>query len=296
MKHTVLGGLAISALLVAAPLSVASAADLRVKALPPAAPVFSWTGCYVGGNVGGMIGSDRYSPSMGGDFLLAGNLFSNPANSALVNHSYTPNPGAFTGGVQIGCNYQSGKWVFGGEADINAATRLSTTTNFGSIGPFAGGGALLMSSHTENVTKDLNWYSTFRGRIGFTPTPTWLLYVTGGLAVASINSSSNLAFGTDQFFLSEFNFAGSTTQTRGGWALGVGGEWAFAPKWSLKAEYLYMDFGTFSYATPCTTFGAGLCPVGSNFLFDNSVRAQEQVFRVGINYKFGWPGPVVANY
>jgi outer membrane immunogenic protein len=140
------------------------------------------------------------------------------------------------------------------------------------------------------VTKDLNWYSTFRGRIGFTPTPTWLLYVTGGLAVASINSTSNSLYGTDQFFFSNSNYSGSTTQTRAGWALGVGGEWAFAPKWSLKAEYLYMDFGTFSYAE-------GRPPgAGGNYLFNNSVRTQEQVFRVGVNYKFGWAGPVVAKY
>lgn len=285
-----IGGLVVSALLSAVPLSIASAADLPVKALPPAAPVFSWTGCYIGGNAGGMVGSDRYSISAGGDFLLTG-ILSNPANAALLNHSYTQNPGAFTGGAQIGCNYQSGNWVFGGEADINA-TRLSTTTNtnFGPIGPFAGSGGLFASSHTENVTNDLNWYSTFRGRIGFTPTPTWLLYVTGGLAVASINSTSNLSYGADQFFISNHSFSGSTTQTRAGWALGVGGEWAFAPKWSLKAEYLYMDFGTFSYALQ-EPAGAG-----GNFIFNNSVRAQEQVLRVGVNYKFGWAGPVVAKY
>jgi len=285
-----IGGLVVSALLSTVSLSIASAADLPVKALPPAAPVFSWTGCYIGGNAGGMVGSDRYSISAGGDFLLTG-ILSNPANAALLNHSYTQNPGAFTGGAQIGCNYQSGNWVFGGEADINA-TRLSTTTNtnFGPIGPFAGSGGLFASSHTENVTNDLNWYSTFRGRIGFTPTPTWLLYVTGGLAVASINSTSNLSYGADQFFISNHSFSGSTTQTRAGWALGVGGEWAFAPKWSLKAEYLYMDFGTFSYALQ-EPAGAG-----GNFIFNNSVRAQEQVFRVGVNYKFGWAGPVVAKY
>src|SRR5258708_100732 len=143
-----------------------------------------------------MVGSDRYSISAGGDYLLTG-VLANPANAALVNHSYAPSPGAFTGGAQIGCNYQSGNWVFGGEADINGATRLSTTTNFGPTGPFVGGGAALASSHTETVTKDLNWYSTFRGRIGFTPTPTWLVYVTGGLAVASINSTSHILYGAD---------------------------------------------------------------------------------------------------
>jgi outer membrane immunogenic protein len=280
MKY--LSGILVAAL-VAGP---AIAADMRVKAplkAPPPAPVLSWTGCYVGGNAGGMIGADRYSLSMGGDFLLPGNIFSNPANSSLVNHSYTPNPGAFTGGVQIGCNYQSGVWVWGVEADINGASRMSTTTSFGPNGPFVGPGpGTLMASHTETITKDLDWYSTFRGRVGFTPTPNWLLYGTGGLAVAGIRSTTNLAFGADQFFLNSFNFAGSTTQTRVGFALGAGAEWGFAPRWSLKLEYLFLDFGTFSYAAACTNG----CAPGSNFLFNNSVRAQEHVARVGINYKF----------
>jgi outer membrane immunogenic protein len=271
----------------------ASAADMPVKAPIVPVAVFSWTGCYVGANVGGMIGRDQYDNSMGGDFLTGG-VFTNPANNALLNHSYNPSPGVVTGGGQIGCNYQSGIWVFGVEADINTAGRMSTTANYGLAGPFVGVAPFfLASSHTESVSKELKWYSTFRGRVGFTATPNLLLYATGGLAVASVNATTNIAFAQDGAFLGGFPFIGSTTQTRTGWALGAGAEWGLTSNWSIKAEYLHIDLGSFTYAAPCTP--ATICgAANSNFLWNTRVQAREEIFRVGVNYRFG--GPVVAKY
>src|SRR5260370_40296718 len=104
MKY--LSGILVAAL-VAGP---AIAADMRVKAplkTPPPAPVLSWTGCYVGGNAGGLIGADQSSLRMGGDFLLPGQIFSTPAHASLVTHFYTPNPAPFTGGPPNGCHHHS---------------------------------------------------------------------------------------------------------------------------------------------------------------------------------------------
>ena len=181
--------------------------------------------------------------------------------------------------------------MFGLEADINGAGSLDSTTNFGPIGGFAGIAAL-MSSHTEAISKQLTWYSTFRGRVGFTPTPTWLLYVTGGAAVGEVKSSTALNFGADQFFLSNNQYAGSTTSTRAGYTIGAGTEWMFAPKWSVKAEYLFIDLGSLGYSARC--FAPAACGPATNFLWNNSVRVQEHVGRIGLNYHFG--GPVVAKY
>ena len=296
-----LGIVGISSLLVAAPLS-AFAADMPLKAkAPPPAPAASWTGCYVGGNAGGIIGAERDSLGQGGEFLNAINIFSNPANT--ITSSYNSHGTAFTGGGQFGCNWQTGtSFVWGFEGDINGATRFTTTKSFGPLGPFAAvagnnPGALL-SSRTESVSMDLNWFSTFRGRLGFLATPTLLLYGTGGLAVAEINSSTNVVFGTDQFFLSGGNFAGSSTTTRVGWTVGVGAEWMFAPHWSVKAEYMFLDFGSFGYNSPCLgTSTPGACAPGTNFLWTTNVRAEDHIARVGVNYHFGWPqGPVLAKY
>jgi len=145
-----LGSVAVLAL--ALPLA-AHAADLPAapayKApayVPP--PVLTWNGCYIGVNAGGIWGRDDYSLTMGGSFLLPGNIFSNPANSAQLNHSFRSDDTGFTGGGQIGCNWQTAQFVWGVEADINGASRLSDTRSFGPAGPFTGGGALLASSHT----------------------------------------------------------------------------------------------------------------------------------------------------
>jgi len=77
-------GLVLALLTVASAGGSAFAADMPVKARPAPPPVYTWTGCYLGANAGGIFGADRYSLSMGGDFLLAGNAFSNPANNALL--------------------------------------------------------------------------------------------------------------------------------------------------------------------------------------------------------------------
>jgi outer membrane immunogenic protein len=274
----------------------ASAADMAVKArpLPPPAPVLTWTGCYVGANGGGMWGYDRYSLRQTGDFLLLGNRFGDPANNALTAHSYRPDTSTWTGGVQGGCNWQQNNWVFGLEADINGAGSLNSTTSFGAVGPFVGGGGSLMASHTEAISKELTWYSTIRGRIGFTPTPNWLIYATGGAAVGEIKSSARLSFGTDQFFLGGFQFAGSSTETKIGYAIGAGTEWKFAPNWSVKGEYLFVDLGSMTYSARCFAPAAGDCGPATNFLWTNNVKLQEHVGRVGVNYHFG--RPVVARY
>jgi outer membrane immunogenic protein len=266
---------------------------MAVKAQPlPSGPVLTWTGCYVGVSAGGMWGHDQYSLSQGGDFLALGNIFADPANNALTAHSYRPDTSTATGGGQVGCNWQRNKWVFGLEADINGAGSLDSTTNFGPIGPFAGGGVFLMASHTEAISKQITWYSTFRGRVGFTPTAAWLLYVTGGAAVGEVKSSAAINFGADQFFLNSSQFAGSTTSTRAGYTIGAGTEWMFAHNWSVKGEYLFIDLGSLGYGAPC--FAAAACAPGSNFLWNTSVRVQEHVGRIGLNYHLG--GPVVAKY
>ena len=142
-----------------------------------------------------------------------------------------------------------------------------------------------MASHTESLSRSLDWYSTFRGRLGFTPAPNFLLYATGGLAVGEVKSSASLAFAADQFFLGNFQFSGSQSQVRTGFAVGAGGEWAIAPKWSVKAEYLFVDLGRTNLAARCFS-PVGSCPAASNFVWNVNVRAQDHVGRVGVNYHF----------
>ena len=94
-----------------------------------------------------------------------------------------------------------------------------------------------------------NFLGTLRGRLGWTPSAPWLLYVTGGLAyghteteVALSTHISGLCGGGALGCPDASGFA-SKDDWRAGWTVGGGVEWMFAPRWSFKAEYLYYDLG-----------------------------------------------------
>lgn len=269
--------------------SEATAADMTAPLLPPPAmATYDWSGCYAGVNAGALFSAEHYSSAMAGGFLLNNNLFSNPANNSQVGHSFASDGTSFTGGGQIGCNRQTGILVWGFEADFDHAGQLSKTANFGPAGPIIGANDPArnhVSSQTDSVGQNGDWYSTVRGRIGLTATPTLLLYATGGLAVARISSSANVAFGADRFFLSNNMFAGSHSETRTGWTIGAGSEWAFLPNWSLRAEYLFLDFGSFSYGLACTVPSCSNAPT-IPYAWSAHVQSADHIFRVGLNYTF----------
>jgi outer membrane immunogenic protein len=118
-------------------------------------------------------------------------------------------------------------------------------------------------------------------------TPTFLLYGTGGLAYGHVASTT-----LNSFTSTTDAYAASISTTRAGWTAGAGAEWMFAPNWSAKAEYLYIDLGTISYTVPCTTaVCTGLAPPPS---YQTDLRVRDNIVRVGVNYHFG--GPIVAKY
>jgi outer membrane immunogenic protein len=253
----------------------AMAADMAVKARPMVAPVaiYNWTGFYVGGNVGYGWGN--------------ADTFVNPLPSAavfvnLLPQTLSPNPKGVFGGVQAGYNWQSGQFVFGVEADFQGAditgTAVQTPIIQNNGTPFPGAGFL--SAHER-----LDWFGTVRLRAGFTPVDRLLLYVTGGVAYGDVNYSAQTDFrpvGTEQY-------PAAFSRTKVGWTAGAGAEWAFAQNWSAKIEYLYMDLGNESTI-------ANPVPPLPPFQVGYNWKTQEQLVRVGVNYKFGWASPVVARY
>ena len=276
---------AIAALSAVAFTQMASAADLPRKAPAPVPPPATpWTGCYVGVNVGGIGGgSSAADLSIGGGYFNPSNLFSDPANSGPLNHSHSFNEWGFTGGGQVGCNYQVSTWVFGVEGDFNGSSLRETVNAAYPSTPTTTLG--LTSPHTEAVSRDLDWFATIRGRVGYTWS-NFMLYATGGLAVAEIKSSTNVVFANDGNFLSAANFIGSTSTTRAGWTVGGGFEWMFNPHWTVKAEYLYLDFGHLNYISPCDFTSGNQPGCVTNGLWNTSMRVRENVARVGVNYKF----------
>jgi outer membrane immunogenic protein len=246
-------------------ISVALVATFPANAadVPDAAPLRAiaplsadrWTGLYAGANLGGVWGNDAVSwtaPGLGfNSFATADVNASSPGHIRAA---------GFTGGGQVGYNYQIQSIVLGAEADLGYAG-ISGSRSFISI--------VYHNPYDQSV--DSNWLATFRGRLGFV-NGTWFGYVTGGLAVANVSS-------TDRF-IGEHGVGpvnGSADQVRAGWTAGVGVEWAFAPQWTAKLEYLYVDLATASDVAVGTVNGA---------VINHDHSLTENVVRVGVNFRF----------
>lgn len=273
--------------------SIASAADMPVKARPMApAPAFSWTGFYIGANVGGSWSNEGTDYSM--PFTAAGNIFTNcgaPAGVVLPAPT-SPNPfdlsgscsnksSSFLGGGQIGYNYQSGAVVYGVEADFEWRRLIDRSyTRFGSN---ANTGLPMGSVATDTAyfKSEQGSLGTLRGRIGYAPS-NWLLYVIGGLAVGNTKHSVTevLSPGNTCTAVGAGCRNASDDSTKTGWTVGAGAEWAFAQTWSLGVEYLYVDLGK-------TTLT--LAPTGGFFFNTSTVTFNDQshIARLKLNYRWG---------
>lgn len=207
------------------------AADLPVKAPPvfPAVTAPSWTGFYVGGNVGfGWGDTTDDTVQLPTSLQFSANPFSQDMS-----------PNGILGGGQIGYNYQSGAYVWGIEVDIQASNLDDTSTLSGL--PTSTGTIIPAWNNVD--TQKLKWFGTVRGRVGWLPTNSWLLYVTGGLIYGKAETSSLTTYTPAP----PFTYAGSSSDIRTGWTVGGGVEWMFMPRWSLKVEGLYFDLGSEDY-------------------------------------------------
>ena len=235
--------------------ATALAADMAVKAPPPspvAAP--SWTGCYSGGNVG-----YGWAPKQWSD---AGGEFASHTADGVV------------GGGQLGCDYQTGTWVFGIQGMFDGSGMRGESHKVdGALGP--------------NIydQSQVLWFATLTGRIGYTVQPTTLLYVQGGIAWVHDNYKEcclTTAETTDD---------GTATLTPSGVTVGAGLEYMFLPNWSVFGEYDYIGLGTRS-----VTFTPTGLTTGGPFVYD--IRQNVQTVLVGLNYHFGSArnGPVMNRY
>jgi outer membrane immunogenic protein len=257
-------GIAAAAVMVGTP---TLAADMALKALPPVpGPVFSWTGCYVGINAGGGWGERAGDlDSFGGPDAAD---LANAVAAGAIPSTFGLRPAGALGGGQIGCNSQTGMWMWGGEADIQAAD-ISDSTTMNS--PRKG----LVTPVAQSASENLPWFGTFRARLGAVVAPQWLLYASGGLAYGGVHDSASLIATP----ATNGTFVSSLSQTRVGWTLGAGAEYAISPNLSLRAEYLYIDLGknTMTLLDPVHLPG--------DFINYDFVH-RENIFRIGLNYRF----------
>jgi outer membrane immunogenic protein len=233
------------------------AADMATKAPPPAAaqPAPTWTGWYTGVNGGwGWLDKKQNivittSPALGGY----------PATT-----TGTDPKGGF-GGVTVGYNWQRGNVVFGLEADIDASSIRNS---------FSGRVINAFGDTLTTAEKDLNYVSTIRGRLGFAFNNV-LVYGTGGFAFGGVKN--NLV---DTLFVPP---GGTVTMQRDtterGYVVGGGIEYLIAPRWSLKAEYQYIDLGSYTLSSPEVP--------PSGFIFStNKIVNEFHTVRAGLNWHF----------
>jgi len=291
MKQLLLGTVTLAASGLA---SAAFAADLPVKAPPAAMAAWSWSGCYVGGNVGVDQGRHYTNLSPSGLYLTppgaaappnAAGTGDFPADIAALSTQYSSTNSSFEGGVQIGCNRQYGVMVFGAEADWQWTGVRSTIDAAFAAFPNVGNPAFTDAARTEHVDVSKKWFGTARARVGFTPWDRVLFYGTAGVAFANYQSNTAVTFATFPVLpvYSGAVHVGSGSSTQVGGVVGGGVEWAFMGNWSAKVEYLYMWFNGFSYASPLIVAAVPTAPAYS---WTTTVTPREQVIRVGVNYKF----------
>jgi outer membrane immunogenic protein len=291
-----------------------SAADLPVKALPPAVTAFSWTGFYVGGNVGYSWGNSNNDWSVLNPIFPGGSLSCGPAASiGVCAGTDSNNLKGVIGGVQAGYNWQTANFVFGIETDIQASGQkgsqlFSATIPIPIFAPFD------RSSATAQYTEKLLWFGTLRGRAGVT-IDKLLVYATGGLAYGEVSTDGSMTTSGGNAngfppncppggFVPGCALAGwSNHVTRAGWTIGAGFEYAIAATgWSWKVEYLHVDLGraTTTFPTNATCFaalGSPGCTVTSAGIGSIRSGITDDIVRIGINYKIGWGNAlVVARY
>jgi outer membrane immunogenic protein len=230
--------------------SPAFAADMSVKAPPPQAYNYNWTGLYIGGNLGGAwshstLTDDLTGVSIDGD-----------------NHS------GFIGGGQIGYNWQvwpqfvlGVEWMFDG-------TDISHT-----------GSGVTIGNTLLQGTERTDWVSTLTARFGYAVN-NWLFYgkVGGGWVQNSATVTATFADGTVG------SVSGSNTNS--GWTAGLGIEYGFAQNWSFKVEWDYL--GLNSWDTGSGTL-ANIDPRVTTFVGDRfDLHRDINMLTVGVNYKFLW--------
>jgi outer membrane immunogenic protein len=209
----------------------ASAADLKPRPAPPPPlpPPFSWTGFYIGGNLGGAWAHDDITDSLFG-----------------LNFSNGNNNGVFIGGGQVGLNYQFSNFVLGVEGDFDWAANNNNR----------GSGVVIPNVGTFQATSNDTWIATVAARFGVAYDH-WLFYGKAGGGWVGNNgfTVTNVTTGA--------SITGSNSNTNSGWLVGGGVEWAFASNWSAKIEYDFLGLSSRTFTS------TGIVLAGDTFATGN---------------------------
>jgi outer membrane immunogenic protein len=243
----------------------AFAADLPTRAPPPVyvppVPIFTWTGFYVGGDIG----------------YAWGTVNANAGDSLGDFRSLSFSDSGVIGGGHVGYNLQLSQWVIGLEGDVDGSSLKKSASGDLVVPALLQQGVFFNGIIPATVNTSLDIQGSIRGRLGYA----WdrvLLFATGGASFGGFKTTLETPFA----------FA-SRQNTRVGWTVGGGLEYAVTNNWSLRAEYRYTKYGN------NTIFASGAFGAIGGFA---NAKFEENRVTVGASYKFetAAPAPIVAKY
>jgi outer membrane immunogenic protein len=230
-----------------------------------------WSGFYLGVNAGYSAG------------LWTSNSFASifPSDSGFLTKD-TPNLASWQAGLHAGFNWLiDGSWLMGIEADIQATGARANSDGFGTTTTSTSNNVIVTTQTSSNQWQ-LPWLATLRGRIGGLADAGTLIYVTAGPVVGQFKFASQTTLTTQLFDATGTipqgppvtvvgpSFAQSAVRI--GATAGIGVEQKFLGNWSGRLEYLYLDFGSFTFLS-----GTGV---------DTKVQLRDNIVRMGVSYTF----------
>jgi outer membrane immunogenic protein len=225
-----------------------AAMAVPVQAAPPAP--FSWTGFYIGGNVGYSWGRAKVTGDVAGLDVDTGVIGIGTISIPGADIDDKVKLNGWIGGGQIGYNWQTApNWLWGLEADIQGSGEKGSGRSSSSFDFAVGDGEGAVGSINTRYDAKISWFGTARVRAGWIMDNSLMLYGTGGLAYGKVSLSGKTT--TDVFvedcdfcFSDTFSSSFSGSKVKAGWTAGVGIEGTlWDPRWTWRAEYLYLDLG-----------------------------------------------------
>jgi opacity protein-like surface antigen len=227
-----------------------------------------WDGNYAGVNIvhSSAGGCSQWAPTDGGAQTLG-----NPACGSED----------FGGGIQVGENFQYGRFFWGVEGSLDAEQPKTTSSSL-----IYKGSVLPSGTYSFAEKSSPNYFAIVAPRVGYAG-GNWIPYVKGGAIIASGARDSMIAYAPSGSTTATVSFNGGRNFSSVGWVAGGGFEWGLYGPWSIGLEYLHVDLGKASSAqagcagtaSACTAF-TGISLVNEHSGFESNS------FRIVVNYYF----------
>jgi outer membrane immunogenic protein len=248
-------------------------APIYTKA-PPLPPVYSWTGFYVGGEVGGEWGNTTWTTTS----LVNPPLVVNVDSSSPAKF----NPTSVRAGGYVGYNWQwAPQWLAGLEADLADANKTVNGVGIPGCAILCTAGFPGPGVDTSSVK--MGWDASVRARLGYLITPSVLAYGTGGVAWQDVQVSATCQHSVPDplclFVAGNPSATATDSVVRTGWTVGAGIESLIGGHWLLRGEYRYSNFGTWSNVL-------NLSVPGSTTTVTDQLKISTQIATLGLAYKF----------